>query len=302
MGEGELDELQERQSAILLLGETLQVGNSNGSACCVDETCLGHKSKTFRPSQRVRSEFGAQDDESVDLPTPYDLSEVKEMVESLFNDQIALMQRRALLQQGQRGIVACSRLLESFEGDAEAVTYVRIASDRFIGDARLRAVRLLLSEIDGRGFERSNHQERFHEAFFRACGRVLYDKDWEVHRARIMQQNQWTTSNSEVMISTPRRFGKTFSIAMFVACMAIVFPCEIVVFSPARRASRKLLERMFEVCAFSRTPPVFSPCKGKGGSCKVGIEPRRLHARVFSLCRFLIWANVWSSTTWRTCA
>jgi hypothetical protein len=31
---------------------------------------------------------------------------------------------------------------------------------------------------------------------------------------------------------------------MFVACMAVCFPVEIVVFSPARRASRKLLERM----------------------------------------------------------
>ena len=256
-----MEELQERQSAIHSLGETLQVSNCNGSACCVDGTCLGHKQKTFRPSQRICSDFGAEDDESSELPTPYDLSDVKEMVQSLFNDQIALMQRRASLQQGKRGIVVCSRLPESSQDETEAVTYVRNASDRFVGDARLRAVRLLLSEIDGRGFERSNHQERFHEAFFRACGRVLYDKDWEVHRARIMQQNQWTTSNSEVMISTPRRFGKTFSIAMFVACMAIVFPCEIVVFSPARRASRKLLERMFEVCTFRRTRTVFSPCE-----------------------------------------
>lgn len=66
--------------------------------------------------------------------------------------------------------------------------------------------------------------------------------------------------------------AQTFSIAMFVACMAVCFPvrptrfkarrrpllasplltsrlrvqCEIVVFSPARRASRKLLERMQE--------------------------------------------------------
>ena len=37
---------------------------------------------------------------------------------------------------------------------------------------------------------------------------------------------------------------------MFVACMAVAFPVEIVVFSPARRASRKLLERMYEVRSF----------------------------------------------------
>ena len=46
--------------------------------------------------------------------------------------------------------------------------------------------------------------------------------------------------------STPRRFGKTFSIAIFCACLALSFGVEIVVFSPARRASRKLLERMVE--------------------------------------------------------
>ena len=48
------------------------------------------------------------------------------------------------------------------------------------------------------------------------------------------------------MISTPRRFGKTFSIAIFCAALAMSFGTEIVVFSPARRASRKLLERMVE--------------------------------------------------------
>jgi hypothetical protein len=36
------------------------------------------------------------------------------------------------------------------------------------------------------------------------------------------------------------------SIAIFCACLALSFGCEIVIFSPARRASRKLLERVVE--------------------------------------------------------
>ncbi len=36
------------------------------------------------------------------------------------------------------------------------------------------------------------------------------------------------------------------SIAIFCACLAMSFGIEIVVFSPARRASRKLLERIVE--------------------------------------------------------
>ena len=82
-----------------------------------------------------------------------------------------------------------------------------------------------------------------------------------------MRRNGWETSNSEVLISTPRRFGKTFScvrrpfcpltrvlipsyllgsIAIFCACLSLAFGLEVVVFSPARRASRKLLERIVE--------------------------------------------------------
>ena len=36
------------------------------------------------------------------------------------------------------------------------------------------------------------------------------------------------------------------SIAIFVACLCLSFGCETVIFSPARRASRKLLERICE--------------------------------------------------------
>ena len=39
---------------------------------------------------------------------------------------------------------------------------------------------------------------------------------------------------------------QTFSIAILSACLALACKCEIVVFSPARRASRKILERMHE--------------------------------------------------------
>jgi len=50
---------------------------------------------------------------------------------------------------------------------------------------------------------------------------------------------------------------------MFVAVMALTFGVEIVVFSPARRASRKLLERMQEVGACpapaAPAPPLAPP-------------------------------------------
>ena len=80
----------------------------------------------------------------------------------------------------------------------------------------------------------------------KAAARVIYRGDWETDRPMIMDKFGWTKCNSEVLISPPRRFGKTFSIAIFCACLALALGLEIVVFSPARRASRKLLERIVE--------------------------------------------------------
>ena len=123
---------------------------------------------------------------------------------------------------------------------------VRLPADRWQGDCNMRTLQKLLSRVDARGFERSAQQLEFHQAFMKAAARVIYRGDWETDRPMIMDKFGWTKCNSEVLISTPRRFGKTFSIAIFCACLALALGLEIVVFSPARRASRKLLERIVE--------------------------------------------------------
>lgn len=118
--------------------------------------------------------------------------------------------------------------------------------DTFIGCCRLRCLRTLLSIIDNRGFERSQHQLQFHAAFERSCSRVLYREEFPLHKTAIMKINQWDMAPGEVMISTPRRFGKTFSVAQFCACIAISSKQDIVIFSPGRRASRSILVRVHE--------------------------------------------------------
>lgn len=184
--------------------------------------------------------------------------------------------------------------------DADAGLGVWNHGDRWQGDVNLRTLKTLLTRIDQRGFERSSQQLDFHvrhatshahthtsaravgsmlafcaqEAFFNACSRVIYKSDWEVHKPEIMRKNNWKTVQSEVMISTPRRFGKTcvnrswmpptpgcaawhrpassarrFSIAIFCACLALAFGVEIVVFRCMRchRASQPLTRAL--VCA-----------------------------------------------------
>ncbi len=90
---------------------------------------------------------------------------------------------------------------------------VRLPSDVYEGDTNLRTLRTLLKRIDDRGFERSDQQLEFHSAFERAASRVIYRKDWSTERPKIMSKNNWKRCSSEIMISTPRRFGKTFRCA-----------------------------------------------------------------------------------------
>lgn len=164
----------------------------------------------------------------------------------------------------------------------------RLPGDRFQGCANLRTLRTLMKMVDEKGFERSDHQVRdrseptacltvslvcrqlqFHSAFERCVSRAIYRGDFEVSRTEVMSINGWQTTPSEVLVSTPRRFGKvpsrtcvgvqclsigrvcaqTFAVAIFAAAMALTLGCEIVIFSPARRASRKILER---ICEFVR--------------------------------------------------
>ena len=44
----------------------------------------------------------------------------------------------------------------------------------------------------------------------KAAARVIYKGDWETDRPMVMEKYGWAKSNSEVLISTPRRFGKTY--------------------------------------------------------------------------------------------
>lgn len=92
----------------------------------------------------------------------------------------------------------------------DCVIWERKTTDRYIGCSRMRAVRELLGEIDKRGFERSDAQERFHEAFLRSCSRVIYKEEWGVHEHAIREHNGWDTIAAGILISTPRRFGCVF--------------------------------------------------------------------------------------------
>lgn len=68
-----------------------------------------------------------------------------------------------------------------------------------------------------------------------------FGKDWEMQSERVMREMNITCIRPEVMIQTPRRFGKTVSVAMYCLTLLLCVPgIRICVFSTGKRASSGL--------------------------------------------------------------
>ena len=108
------------------------------------------------------------------------------------------------------------------------------------GDQRLMDIRKKLNEF---GLERSKMQREFHETFLQSVCLHLYKDDPDVDMEKIMRINNWDDLRQSVLCMTPRRFGKTTAVSMFVAAYAMCVPNSVQsIFSTGRRASQKLLE------------------------------------------------------------
>lgn len=137
----------------------------------------------------------------------------RKQVVSYFMDHLETLASQRKLMQSKLNLEPVSRVPPSKKASSDARDCVFVEkkpSDKFIGCSRLRALRQLLGEIDNRGFERSDAQERFHEAFLRSCAKVIYKEEWGIHEKAICSHNAFGKIASGCLISTPRRFGKTF--------------------------------------------------------------------------------------------
>ena len=67
-------------------------------------------------------------------------------------------------------------------------------------------------------------QRQFHDRFIQAVALHLYKDDPDVDLENIMRMNGWNDLRQSVLCLTPRRFGKTTAVAMFVAAYAMCVP------------------------------------------------------------------------------
>ena len=65
--------------------------------------------------------------------------------------------------------------------------------------------------------------------------------------AQLLAKNNWDCIAQEILISTPRRFGKTISVSMFCAALLLSCPAvEISIYSTCKRISQKILRNVMK--------------------------------------------------------
>lgn len=127
----------------------------------------------------------------------------------------------------------------------EAVTNQVKTKQKNYGDVRLANIRKFLDHV--KGYDRSEMQKQFHESFLQAVALHLYKDDPEVDMDKICSMNEWPNLKQQVLCLTPRRFGKTTAVAMFVAAYFLsVEKAQLCIFSTGKRASDAMLDKIHE--------------------------------------------------------
>lgn len=122
------------------------------------------------------------------------------------------------------------------------------------GFTRIQRCREGLESIDRQGYTRSFHQRLFHDHFIRACARIFWKTEppgtFARNHQKILESNGWDNLSQEILVSTPRRFGKTFAVSMFAAAMLYATPSlELSIYSTCKRISQKLMRNVTKFLA-----------------------------------------------------
>lgn len=113
------------------------------------------------------------------------------------------------------------------------------------GDANLAGI---MRTLEAFGM-RSEDQKHFHNMFIEASLPHIYGgrTAWPQVAERVMERMKIGKIQSEVFVLTPRRWGKTTSVAMFVAAVMLNVPgITVAVYSVAKRASGGVMSKVCE--------------------------------------------------------
>ncbi len=87
-------------------------------------------------------------------------------------------------------------------------------------------------------FKRSAQQKEMHEYMLRCVIPQVYGDALVDFETEILEYNNFTSVKQEILISAPRRFGKSWAVAMFACvCLLCIYGVEVSIFSSGSRAS-----------------------------------------------------------------
>lgn len=107
----------------------------------------------------------------------------------------------------------------------------------------------LIETLDKFGVRRSAMQKRFHEAMCHAFIPLIFGDDYQRHYTAIINYLGITKINPRLLFYTPRREGKTWSVAMMIAALLWACddmdPCAIGLTIRVARQTMKLVQMFF---------------------------------------------------------
>lgn len=117
---------------------------------------------------------------------------------------------------------------------------------------RMNEVLDMYRHPDGTLIKRSPDQRNFHRHMIKACLPKIFAGEWHQNSEAIIEKLGLSNEklHSQVVISTPRRYGKTWAVSMFVAaCLYCIPGFTLIIYSVADRQSQMMMEtvvRMFD--------------------------------------------------------
>ena len=99
------------------------------------------------------------------------------------------------------------------------------------------------------GIRKFNLENITTQEYLKSCARIFFKRDgpgsFAKYHNRLLELNSWDSTPQEILVSTPRRFGKTISVSMFAAAMMFSCPnLELSIYSTCKRISQKLLRNI----------------------------------------------------------
>ncbi len=141
------------------------------------------------------------------------------------------------------------RLAKQIEGAAASMWSLGARESKHNLMDYMQLCRKHLAKLDTLGWNRSYHHHLFHDDFLKTCQRSFWKLEpsgqFARDHKRVLRVNSWDHIAQEILISTPRRFGKTISVSMFCAAMMLSCPgVEISIYSTCKRISQKILRNV----------------------------------------------------------